>query len=283
MHSPSHSILEPEPIDGSGASSTLQSDSEDRGESIDRPLPTIQRRDSTNQARRKPKLFGKVNVPPEQTGLEQVWNIPMERNCSHKRSSSVLVNLLSRANSKSSAKCSPPVEVMSRHSSLTMSDDIDKKSCRHIEDDSLSLSLTPFGLQPHAHAGPKAKSSRFLSKDAYTPKEPRVPSPQFDAVISQSADEAADILLARSSYRREAEKSNQSEATVDPQRFSTPDRQILAELRSNLMARDSQFAMKEPVLTESDRLGHHRAERHHPFPAVSAPYPCSYSQATVDL
>ena len=64
------------------------------------------------------------------------------------------------------------------------------------------------------------------------------------------------------------------------QKFSTPDRTILEELKRGIQARASQFTMKGPRAYPGFEL---RGKKHHAYPQEEVPYPRNFEREVLDL
>ena len=64
------------------------------------------------------------------------------------------------------------------------------------------------------------------------------------------------------------------------QKFSTPDRTILEELKRGIEARASQFTMKGPGAGPGFEL---RGKKHHAHPKEEVPYPRNFEREVLDL
>lgn len=73
------------------------------------------------------------------------------------------------------------------------------------------------------------------------------------------------------SFSQSSPKSKKTDGptSLEQSHFSTADRTILAELKENLTARDSQFARKN-------------GRKHHPYSAKEVPFPRNYERIVLD-
>lgn len=289
----------PIPDRGEGTSSSPgHSEYEDRGASIDRPLPAVRQPQPqpVTRPRRGTRLFGKANTAKE-ADIDEIWNIPVERNLpppreKHARSKSAIVHLLARSNSKSSTAQTSTVTKRSSKTGSSVLSKADRDQRKLEEDERVALALAPFGLvlsPNHPVKRRTSTSSRHRTSRDDPPEEDMTFAViQPELPVPQESDESESIE--RSSYQPESplppEEPEEPEESTNGNQFSTPDRRILAELRQGLTARDSQFTMKGPTRIGHSGLGNNifnAGERHHPFMSTAVPYPRSYSREAVDL